>query len=273
MESTSSEIKLPPERLKFRISAKTEADPRRPERNEDSIAFNEKAGYAMVLDGVGSSDGLRGSSEAKSRISRNVTRKETDIAKAQGRIRKLIRDTSAVISDKYGGMAQTTLVIIKLIDAPEGQKALIASVGDSRAYRSRGEELEQITADDDLVIWENSAEDSKKISEKLSNTVGAEGLSEKELGYFNRRNAISQSIGSYDTPQTHFYQFDIQAGDRFVLTSDGIHDNLTNDEISRIVQKGGRADQLVQAAKTRSQEESFRSKRDDMSAVVVEVSR
>lgn len=265
MEGTSPEIQLPPERLKFKISAKTEADPRRPGRNEDAIAFSERAGYAMVLDGVGSSDGLLGSSEAKNRISRNVTKRETDIARAQERIRKLIRDTSVIISDKYDGAAQTTLVLIKLIDSPEAKKALIASVGDSRVYQLRGKGFDQITEDD--------SEIPQDISAKLSNALTGEGLSGNELQFFNRRNRITQSIGSYRSPRTHFYQVDIQAGDRFILTSDGIHDNLTSNEIGRIVQAGGRADQLVEAAKRRSQEDSFRSKRDDMSAIVVEVSR
>lgn len=267
MEGTSAERQLPPERLTFKISAKTEANPRRPERNEDAIAFSERWGYAMVLDGVGSSNGLLGSSEAKDRISRNVTKKEVDITRTQERIRKLIRDTSVIISAKYQGTAQTTLVLAKLIDSSEGQKALVASVGDSRACLLRGGNFQQITEDDD------DPEISAETSAKLSNALSSEGLSPQELEYFNRRNIISQCVGSYDNPLVHFYIKDIQAGDKFVLTSDGIHDNLTNNEIGSIVQADGRADRLVEAAKIRSLDGSFRSKKDDLSAVVVEVSR
>lgn len=62
-------------------------------------------------------------------------------------------------------------------------------------------------------------------------------------------------------------------GDRVILTTDGVHDNLTRRNIRTIVKKDTKdpAKALVKAALKRSKSEHFRAKRDDMSAVVIDV--
>lgn len=62
-------------------------------------------------------------------------------------------------------------------------------------------------------------------------------------------------------------------GDKIILTSDGVHDNLIKDEIEKVLNGGqsNLAEELVQRAKTRSKENHIRAKPDDISAIVVEV--
>jgi protein phosphatase len=71
------------------------------------------------------------------------------------------------------------------------------------------------------------------------------------------------------------YAIDIQKGDKLVLTSDGIHDNLRDDEIAEIVglspDNKTAVETLTRASLARSQEEHPRAKADDMSAIVVEI--
>ncbi len=66
----------------------------------------------------------------------------------------------------------------------------------------------------------------------------------------------------------------MQEGDRLVITTDGIHDNLTNSEIEALLQQMGSSDvavnALVQAALLRSKHPShIRAKHDDMTEVAL----
>jgi len=76
-------------------------------------------------------------------------------------------------------------------------------------------------------------------------------------------------------PSIHSDQTRIIPGDRILLCSDGIHDNLTNDEIEEIVKQADSttvAQTLVEHALERSRQESsvtMRAKPDDMTAVVI----
>ncbi len=76
-------------------------------------------------------------------------------------------------------------------------------------------------------------------------------------------------------PTVHIDQTPIQPGDRILLCTDGIHDNLTDDEIEAILRTGPRttvARVLVEHALARSRQEreiTLRAKPDDMSVVVL----
>jgi len=68
------------------------------------------------------------------------------------------------------------------------------------------------------------------------------------------------------------YSVVVMAQDKFILTTDGVHDNLTFNEMEEVVtKKGDVAKLLVEKARKRSQGKHFRSKPDDISAVVIEV--
>jgi protein phosphatase len=106
-----------------------------------------------------------------------------------------------------------------------------------------------------------------------------EELSETELAYFNKRNGITQALGDPQLLVVHIDQISIGPGDRILLCTDGIHDNLTDREIEEIVRRGARtttARALVEHAVQRSRQASstmMRAKPDDMSAVVVTCNR
>ena len=99
-------------------------------------------------------------------------------------------------------------------------------------------------------------------------------LSEQERNLFLTRNQILSALGSGDI-QPHIYLIVLKPGDKILLTSDGIHDNLTRGEIDRVVKITPAhrvADVLVEGAQMMSRGGSLRSKADDTSAIVVEVS-
>jgi protein phosphatase len=111
---------------------------------------------------------------------------------------------------------------------------------------------------------------------RIDQATNTDQLSESEREIFAKRNGITQSLGHF-TPKSpaltiHTAQTVISPGDRVLLCSDGIHDNLTDAEIEEIVRGRARttvARHLVQHAIERSQEECLRAKKDDMSAIVI----
>jgi serine/threonine protein phosphatase PrpC len=102
-----------------------------------------------------------------------------------------------------------------------------------------------------------------------------------ELGsFFAKRNVMTRSLGEFK-PKEHELQlgsFEVQPGDRLLLTSDGVPDNLTFDEIQELALKHRGVEELaaylVERARQRSRlskEENVRAKKDDMTAVAVEI--
>lgn len=73
----------------------------------------------------------------------------------------------------------------------------------------------------------------------------------------------------------HVGQTTLNAGDRVLLCTDGIHDNLTDAEIEVILRKSARttaAKVLLRETIERSQQDTkvcLRAKKDDMSAIVI----
>jgi serine/threonine protein phosphatase PrpC len=103
-------------------------------------------------------------------------------------------------------------------------------------------------------------------------------LSETELSYFKKRYEIFQMLGASHIT-IHSDQTRIIPGDHILLCSDGIHDNLTNDEIEESIKQIDPttiAQVLVERALERSRQESdvtLRAKPDDMTAVVITYQR
>ncbi|HEU5229484.1 MAG TPA: PP2C family serine/threonine-protein phosphatase [Ktedonobacteraceae bacterium] len=179
------------------------------------------------------------------------------------------------LQDTTDGPA-TTVAVVTFCRQPAENCYLMtyAHVGDSRIYLLRGEEsLKPLTRDDgflsllldDQIINEEDALRIEQASE-------LDQLSDIEQEYFERRNGITQALGDPQVPTIHCDQVTILPGDRILLCSDGIHDNLTNSELEMLLRKGARttvARDLVKQAASRSQQDALRAKADDMSAVVI----
>lgn len=253
----------------FTFLSATLSSSKHPERNEDAIAFpfgDEKgANWAAVLDGVGGQvHGDLASKTATEHVSDSLAGFESaDIDEVQRRIEKTISEAHLKINQKAPGSA-TTITLAKFIEK-EGKKwVVIAHVGDSRAYILRDRELFRLTQDDSPI--------PEEVGYNLDEAASEKDLTDQDRVYFRRRNLITQSVGGADKPHVQTQRLLVLPGDKIVLTTDGIHDNLTRKEIQEAVQKGDdEANSLTRMASLRSQQEHFRSKKDDMSAVVVRV--
>lgn len=128
---------------------------------------------------------------------------------------------------EFRSMGTTTCV---LAIVPEG--ALIAHVGDSRVYRLRGSQLEQLTFDHSLV-WEMRA----------SGELSEEAIRNSTIP----KNVITRSLGPNASVMVDIEgPFPLQVGDKFLLCSDGLSGQLSDEEIGVLLQVLDR-DTAVQA--------------------------
>lgn len=111
-----------------------------------------------------------------------------------------------------------------------GSEISLLHIGDSRAYRLRGNSLEQISADHTV------------LQELLNKGV----ISESEALVHPQRSMLTQALMGDGTlePSLHIFEGKIQ--DRFVLCSDGLSGVLTDKEIKSLI-KGKSAVEAVDA--------------------------
>lgn len=153
--------------------------------------------------------------------------------------------------------------------------ATIAHIGDSRVYLLReGQALLRLTKDHGYFPF---AVRHQKLTEaealRIEQAELANDLSPDDLSHFDRRNKITCAIGWTDFPFIPTRSLPLHPGDRILLCTDGLHDNLIDQEIEEILcatEESG-AQCLVNTAYRRSlQRDTLRAKPDDISAIVVQ---
>jgi len=278
-------VKQSGELLKLDSWGETVAAENRPERNEDAILIEKEKGLFGILDGMGGhAAGSRASQEAKDYISENLRKLPDNLTLPliQKELEKVFfgantRLLSLAKEDPNLKEMGTTASIVKIWESAQGdKKAIIANIGDSRVYIFRAnKQLEQITLDDNIVsqISENEQE-ARVIQQRLNNVTDLNTLSSQERMLFNRRNKISQALGINEI-KPRIYTIEVYEGDKIAITSDGVHDNLTDEEIAQILHvtpdNRTTVENLIKASRDRNREEHPRAKADDMSAIVVDI--
>jgi PPM family protein phosphatase len=149
---------------------------------------------------------------------------------------------------EFRNMGTTTSVLAIL---PEG--AIVAHVGDSRVYRLRGNQLEQITFDHSLV-WEMQA------TGEVSEDTLKSGVIPK--------NVITRSLGPNPNVEIDLEgPFALRKGDRFLLCSDGLTGQVSDEELGillRVLAPDVAARALVDLA-------NLRGGPDNITVIIVEV--
>lgn len=118
----------------------------------------------------------------------------------------------------------------------EGERLLIAQVGDSRAYLLHKGHLQQITRDHSL----------------MAGLIEAGQITPEEARVHPNRSVITRAIGSDMHMRPDIYELNVDAGDRILLCSDGLSSMISNNAIESIMRRQSDAqhcaDELVTAA-------------------------
>lgn len=118
----------------------------------------------------------------------------------------------------------------------EGERLLIAQVGDSRAYLLHKGHLQQITRDHSL----------------MADLIEAGQITPEEARVHPNRSVITRAIGSDIHMRPDIYELNVDAGDRILLCSDGLSSMISNNAIESIMRRQSDAqhcaDELITAA-------------------------
>lgn len=118
----------------------------------------------------------------------------------------------------------------------EGERLLIAQVGDSRAYLLHKGHLQQITRDHSL----------------MADLIEAGQITPEEARVHPNRSVITRAIGSDIHMRPDIYELNVDAGDCILLCSDGLSSMISNNAIESIMRRQSDAqhcaDELVTAA-------------------------
>jgi protein phosphatase len=122
----------------------------------------------------------------------------------------------AIADPSTSGMGTTMTVALV-----EGTKVTFGHVGDSRAYRYRGGAIEQITEDHSLV---NELLKSGK-------------LSPEEADSHPQRSVITRAVGTDPDVDVDSFTIEADAGDVFLICSDGLTDMVEDEDIRSVLEK------------------------------------
>lgn len=252
-----------------------------PNRNEDAFFIDETSKALGVFDGVGGAKG----SELASQLASKAVKKYLDgilpgLPISLSRLamyEALNAGHEAIINGAQGTNIATTAAVAKIFETEKGNPfVVVASVGDSRIYLFRDSQLDHLTLDHAIFLPGQDEKDAKLMQMTLAEATDLSKLTKEEQNAFHNRNIISSCLGngSNNRPFISVDDFEVRKGDRILITSDGIHDNLTNSEIKAILQQKGSSNdvvnELVTAARSRSKDSShIRAKADDMTAVIL----
>lgn len=205
----------------FAVTAKTDTGRVR-SHNEDSTAIDLNSGVVAVADGMG---GYRAGEVASAialtcviRGIRRAKRMDMQFVSVEdnthtSQLRDVIEQANRAVfsaaceETQWSGMG-TTLVAMMLDD----DRATVANVGDSRAYRLRDGQLQQLTCDH--TVRQEMIDRCYYSPEEARKAVNG--------------NLITRALGLSVDVHVDVTEHDVQPGDRFLLCSDGLSD-MVND--------------------------------------------
>ena len=112
--------------------------------------------------------------------------------------------------EEFAGMG-TTLVAALL----SGKNATIVNVGDSRCYHITRSDIRRITVDHSVVQM----------------MVDRGELTAEEARSYPGRNYITRAVGTEPTVQSDLFAIRVERGDALLLSSDGLHNEVDDQEI------------------------------------------
>lgn len=199
------------------------------ERNEDQVMIHPEHDLAILSDGMGGHlAGHVASRLAVDTITEHIapngkngpdpvtdTLSKSDIKTALQKANQLIRREAKQNPDQSGMGATVVVASFK------NERLLAAHLGDSRLYRFRDNKIVRLTDDHTLA------------QEYLQEGIFEEG-DKKNAMY---KNMLTRGLGIERKVNPSFVEEPLQAGDVYLLCSDGLTDAVTDETISRILMR------------------------------------
>ncbi|MFH1987283.1 MAG: Stp1/IreP family PP2C-type Ser/Thr phosphatase [Pseudomonadota bacterium] len=233
--------------------------------NEDAIYADAGLGVAILADGMGGYNaGEVASGLATTRLAEDMAgvinspavldKGLHDAALVEEHIVNEVKAANLAIFNaaqscsQYTGMG-TTLVLAWFYD----NRMCVAHVGDSRLYRLRGDNFEQLTRDHSL------------LQEQLDNGI----ITAEQARYAENRNLVTRALGVDPEVEVEVHDYDVRSGDIVLLCSDGLNDMIEDHDIAVTLQTLG--SNLALAADHLVHMTNANGGRDNVSVILIKV--
>ncbi|HJV83976.1 MAG TPA: Stp1/IreP family PP2C-type Ser/Thr phosphatase [Noviherbaspirillum sp.] len=236
-------------------------------QNEDAIALSPDYGFAVLADGMGGYNaGEVASGIAIATVRQSMEEGLDELQGHQGglltnrpkQIQQLmidsIRRANAAIFDAAKaepacqGMGTTVVAALFHHD-----RLMLAHVGDSRAYRFRPGELLQLTRDHSL----------------LQEQIDAGLISPEWARFSQNKNLVTRAVGVGPEVEVEIHEHLVEAGDVYLLCSDGLSDMLLPEEIEDLL--ANQQTSLEQVCDALVQRANANGGHDNISAILIRV--
>lgn len=190
--------------------------------NQDAYYIDPEGQFFIVADGMG---GHAGGEEA-SRIAIQAIQADlveswnSDKPTSSLLLDAFSRANKAIVQDQQKHPQRSDMGTTAVAVIFRGQQVYCAHVGDSRLYRLRSLELQQITQDH---TW-------------VARAVKAGELTPEEVRVHPYRHILLQCLGREELHQIDVQELDVQPGDRLLLCSDGLTEELSDQLIASHLQ-------------------------------------
>jgi len=205
---------------------------RRRRRNEDAYVCEPP--LFAIADGMGGAQAGEVASGLAAAVLEEATGDVQRNEHGEERLASLIQEANRRVFRRSNEDAATsgmgTTMTVALVDDSDGTIAF-GHVGDSRAYRIRGGELEQLTDDHSLV----------------GELVRSGRLSPEEAETHPQRSVITRALGTEPDVDVDTFTTKAEPQDIYVLCSDGLTDMISPHEILAIVERSRDLDDAARA--------------------------
>ena len=157
----------------------------------------------------------------------------------EDRLSNLVREANARIYSKGtedSGYERGIMGTTCTVGIVSENSLYIAHAGDSRAYLLRNKQLLQLTTDDSWVM----------------DQVAAGHLTKSQAKQHPNRNIVTQALGINQDLDVEDIKIELQAGDRLILCSDGLHGLVDDEKIKNILMESSHEsviNDLIESAK------------------------
>jgi len=214
------------------------------ENNEDSVTFEETTCLGVLADGMGGYNAGEIASGMATTFIKSELGRWLSQAGRHANAREVRRAMEICVDNanrsifnaansnpQYSGMG-TTLVLGVFQDG----RLMLGHIGDSRCYRLRGSEFAQITKDHSL----------------LQEQMDAGLITPEQAATSTNKNLVTRALGVEDAVLLEVNEHKIEAGDIYLMCSDGLSDMVDDESIGKLLESEGTLEQkavlLIDAA-------------------------
>jgi protein phosphatase len=224
--------------------------------NQDDYYIDPDGRFFVVADGMGGHAGGQEASQlATEAIQVHLDKHWESVIPSDELLAQALNEANeAILQDQQSHPERSDMGTTAVVVMFRKEEPWFAHVGDSRLYRLRDLKLEQITEDH---TW-------------VARAMKAGDLTPEQARIHPWRHVLSQCLGRKDLQTIDVQPLDVKPGDRLLLCSDGLTEELADAAIASYLQpevsNEQAATKLVEAAKEKGG-------RDNITVVIVEMDK